>query len=245
MGDDSVKITSNYNRHSIIGSTTSPPLTFELRGNLIRMPTNGNINTLIGSNFFSIENPSNSYQSQLCQFGTDYGSHMTNPFSMSENPPAFFSPSPTQQNQLGIHESSDTRFYADLLTDKIPLNNMNIENMNIVGDGGNIYGTEEGSNLFSGGGFTLDHSSSLYSTPAVHNTGLNTGMLNSVSGYNAVGSSTINHNVGGSYEQFGYYGYGNGFGSGHFDYEGGREAFNFVTSAATAGVVAPSEQHFN
>ncbi|KAJ0828611.1 putative transcription factor C2H2 family [Helianthus annuus] len=161
--------------------------------------------SLIGPQISFIQNQSSSnplttpFQSQSCQFGAGPSSFMT-------YPSPFISPTPSNQYQLG--------YYADKPMDKIPLHNVNHENLNIQGDCGNAFGTTEGRNTFFDGGFM--HNPSVYCnlTPAMDNPDL-LEMLNPVTG----GSDA------GGYQQGGYEGYG--VGSGPFEYSGGMDMFSY------------------
>ncbi|KAI3744235.1 hypothetical protein L1987_57312 [Smallanthus sonchifolius] len=153
------------------------------------------------------------------RFNSNENSLMANPsmdLNFSKIPPTFFSPSSTHQNQHECPQMSDIGLYADLLMDKIPLHNVNLEAMSIIGDGGTSYRTGEGSNSLSNVSFMFDHSSSLNLTQAMHNTSQN-GMLNPVSG----------SSDGRSYGHDSCYGYG--YGSG-----------NLISSSPIRSVIEPT-----
>lgn len=170
----------------------SRPQTFGMGDNTINTNNNGNNNTLIGPHGWSIQNHSNSYQSQLSHVGADHSSHMmdhSTGLNYNQIPPM----DPSHQSQQGHQKYYDIGFYADLLKNQIPSDNVNNEDMNQMGDGGNVYG--------SGEGIQVDHSSSLSMNPTMHNVNSN-GMLNPVTG---------------SYDQGGYNNYG--FESGSLNFE--------------------------
>ncbi|KAI3719910.1 hypothetical protein L6452_20816 [Arctium lappa] len=170
VGNNSDGSTSNNNRSILISSTTSDLPTFDMgNNNNNNSPSNnsviGSTTPHLGPQISYIHSPFNSYpfiapnQSQLSHFGTDQERLMTaGPsfgLNLHENTPAFFSPSSTQQNQfLG---NFDIGFYTNLLMN----NNVDLNKINFMGEGG-IYGSEEGgSKSFSGRG----DDEGLYSNP--------------------------------------------------------------------------------
>nr|XP_043625864.1 protein indeterminate-domain 11-like [Erigeron canadensis] len=219
-----------------IGSSSSYAPTYNLEGSSMKSTSDDNHSNLKGlytshsdPNISAVQNLSKSYasgalyQSQLYPSEKSNGSLMTDTsigLNLGQIFPDFFSPSSSQQNQHKLQADSDMRFYADLLTDKIPL-----DNVNHMGDGRNIYGNGDGSNSKSSGG--------------VYNTNSLNGMPNFVCGE---GSSSFNQEFDGSYDQGSYYSYGEC--SGQSDYGYGMEVSNFETSAATGGI-APYGQILN
>ncbi|KVH97504.1 protein indeterminate-domain 2-like [Cynara cardunculus var. scolymus] len=268
VGNSSVGSTSN-NNSSLIGSPTLDLPTLNMgENNNNNSSSNDNSSSVIGSTTPPLDHES------LVTPDPSLG------LNLIENTAAFFSPSPTPQNQL--QGKFGTGFYTNLLMNTNPYNNLDLNSIAFMGEGG-IYGSEEaGANSFTGGGIMLDHSSSLHSTSVVYkatlreqlstpqlflnddvlgftsrnnksnmvqghisssssgvggfmmpqehsafgskylgianNIGYNTipnELQNPVNG-NDVGSAIFNHDVGGSYMQGGYYGFGDG--NNHHDY---------------------------
>nr|XP_043625863.1 protein indeterminate-domain 4, chloroplastic-like [Erigeron canadensis] len=251
MGDGSRKITTNSNNSHFMGSTTPYAPTFNMGDNSMGSTRNDNPNGLIGlytshpdPHISAFQNLSKSYhfatpdQSQFCPSGIDNESLMTNP-SIGSNFcqlfPDTFSPLLPHQNQPELQEDLDSMFYTDLVMGKSPL-----DNVNIMGDGWNIYENGEGSNTNTINGVTVDQSSSYNLLPGVHNTNSLNGMPNFVCGE---GSSTVHQEFDGSYDKGSNYDYGDC--SGQSDNGYGMETSNYETSAAAAGTVAPYGQILN
>ncbi|KAK9074460.1 hypothetical protein SSX86_007058 [Deinandra increscens subsp. villosa] len=218
MGEGS---SANYTRHN----SNIPFPMLGMGENTTRINSNQNSNPFIGTPISSIQTQSTFYphiapnESHLCQFRPDHSTLMTNPsmgLNFVETPPPFFPSQSTHLNQHGCQENFDVGLYADILMDRVPLHNVNLD-MSLGGDCGNIYGYGEGSNSVSDGGFMVDPSSSLNLTNAMQNTSVN-GMLNPLAG----------SSDGGGYEQGGYGGYS-----------------GYDEAGPGGGSLAPSEEQLN
>ncbi|PWA83436.1 Zinc finger, C2H2 [Artemisia annua] len=167
VGNNSINVTRNNNTESFIGSTSSYPLTFNMRHNSVQVTINQNNSTLTTqSESPSLQTPFTSYptiyhyESQLHDFAAHQGSLMTNNFMGSNSGQSFptYSIPSTQQNQHDFQNNFDNEFYTQPLMG----NNVPVENVDFYSN-------------FNGG-------SDSYLTPTMHHTSLNDEMNNAYGG---------------------------------------------------------------
>ncbi|CAH1416782.1 unnamed protein product [Lactuca virosa] len=240
---------SNNNINNLIDSTMSHLQTFNSHI--------GFTTPHLGPQISSIQNQTS--QSGLSPLITEHESLTNDPswgLNLARIPYNISSLSSTPQNQHEFQEKTGMGYYTNLMN--IEYSNVNPENTSFMGDVSQ-YGSVEGSNLYSGPGTSssefqgfsmlpigtpnLVANMDLYgSTSGNKNSGFHdimNSLHNPVTG-RGVEFSTINEDVGSSYNQGNYSGYVDG--SGYINYGAEREVWNSGTGT-TMG--ADEDQYWN